>query len=161
MHDSARLLEPIWYELWMLQETDNLLRRLDAESERESERVEFNAALESFLLHFRCLSEFALGSSYPSDIRLEQFDGIDCCLDAGSSDKRLKGADSLDACRTRANKRLAHLTQDRVKAAPDWNTEEMRRMVNAVLVRFIQVLPQQYFPKNHSREDFTDLLSFQ
>lgn len=163
------LLAPIWYELWMLNQTAASERRrwpaVEGGDVASHEKVIHNAVLESFLVHFRCLAEFSLGRLLPRDIRLEDFSGVGkvgkVCRNGKHRGKPvllLKRARALRKYLDRVDKHLAHLTARRTGRKIDWRTNDMALRVNAVMRPFIEEIPETDFPLNHSRDTFLKLL---
>ena len=107
--DLRDAMEHLGYELWMLAETS---RRIGA-AKRDADTVATNAYLESMLFHARALSDFfVLERGFRSDIRRTDF---------GSADWQPGPAEAVARIRANApviDKRLAHLTWERVVGAP-------------------------------------------
>ena len=150
----------------MLNKTADLFQELrPAVSEgtaTDREKVIFNAIFESFLVHFRCLAEFSLGRLRKSDIRLEKFAGIDSLCGTrshwGEDVRALKGSESLEPHLEHVDKRLAHLTNDRTGENLSWDTCGLALELNAVLLPFIEAIPEAEFPQDYPSNRMTKLL---
>ena len=122
--DLRDAMEHLGYELWMLAETS---RRIGA-AKRDADTVATNAYLESMLFHARALSDFfVLERGFRSDIRRTDF---------GSADWQPGPAEAVARIRANApviDKRLAHLTWERVVGAPhEWRYTEVAADLVAV-----------------------------
>jgi len=123
--DLRDAMEHLGYELWMLAETSRRIRA----AQRDADTVATNAYLESMLFHVRALSDFFVLTKrgFPSDIRRTDF---------GSADWQPGPADAVARIRANApviDKRLAHLTWERVVGAPhEWRYTEVAADLVAV-----------------------------
>lgn len=123
--DLQEAMEHLGYELWMLAEMPRRIR----EAQREDDVVANNAYLESMLFHARALSDFfvPMKKGRSSDIRHTDF---------GTVDWQPGPADAVTRIRSHMpviNKRLAHLTWERVSGEPpEWRYAEVAADLVAV-----------------------------
>ena len=135
-------LRALYYELWMLNETADLEQKL-------SPGVEHNAALESFLVHYRCLLAFALGKdNHPTDIRLHGFPGARE-PDTGEPERQEF---------KRVSQHLAHLTEPRVEGIEKWDVEALRRRTNEMMRGFFESIDRDQYPRDRPKSEFIKLL---
>jgi len=95
-----------------------------------------NAAVESFLLHYRNLQQFLNNLKFVTDAKAIDY------VSTWKPDPRLNTPDEDK----RLNQRLAHLTYDRATHKRGWNLEELERRLCPVLTTFLDQLDSRYSP---------------
>lgn len=123
--DLQKAMEHIGYELWMLAETSG---RIPA-AQRADDVVANNAYLESMLFHARALTDFfdPKEGGRTSDIRHTDFGSVPWRPGPADAVARIQGHTPL------INKRLAHLTWERVSDEPhEWRYAEVAADLVAV-----------------------------
>jgi len=113
------------------------------------DRVPHNMALESYLVHFRCLFEFIIGTSpgsYGDAIFAAQFfDDTQTRwqdIKDQAKNKFKPSPDDKNCWWTRVSKHLAHITVDRTDEKASWDIEDMHQSIMGFLKRFCEALPQ-------------------
>lgn len=141
--EKEQSVEHIFYELQMLLDCRVLFENA-AERYRQASTVEDqmiwsatqNAILESFLLHFRNLKQFMDNQKYAKDLKARDYSP------AWLPDPSL--ADALED--TRVNRKLAHLSYDRVGGARGWNLESMEKRICSAFQKFLGSAEVRYYP---------------
>jgi hypothetical protein len=146
--DEQKLaLDPLWYELWMFNETSKYFIPHGEETIKEN-----NVYLESFLLHTRNIIDFLESRKYESDIKCSDF-GIE------KIDVNLPSHNTINEI----NLWLSHITKERMeeKEKPQWEYLTIRKEVNRCFGIFLNQLPQDYFPskRGKNKSDFEYLLN--
>jgi hypothetical protein len=141
--EKKQSVEHIFYELQMLLDCRVLFENA-AEKYRQASNVQDqmtwsatqNAIIESFLLHFRNLKQFLDNKQYPNDVKARDY------APAWLSDPAL--ADAAED--TRVNRKLAHLSYDRVGGNRGWNLEPMEKRICTVFQKFLGTIEVKYHP---------------
>jgi len=147
--EQKLVLDPLWYELWMFNETSKYLVLLQSQ---ENKKKENNVYLESFLLHTRNIVHFLEDRKYDSDIKCSDF-GIE------KVDVNLSPHNTINEI----NLWLSHITKERIeeKEKPQWEYLTIRKEVNRCFRVFLNRLPQNCFPskKGKNKSDFEYLFN--
>ncbi len=146
--DKQKLaLDPLYYELWMFNETDKHLISLQSENNKV---IENNVYLESFLLHTRNIVDFLEDRKYDNDIRCSDFgiERINVNLPSNNTIKEI-------------NLWLLHNTKARMeeKEKPQWKYLIIRKEVNKCFGEFLNQISRDCFPskRGKNKSDFEDL----
>jgi len=113
------------------------------------DRVLRNMAMESYLVHFRCLFEFITGKdcgNYGDCIFAGKFldhPNTEWEKVRDSAEETFKPNSRDQNCWwTRVSKHLAHITVDRTDEKASWDIEDMHQSIMGFLKRFCEALPQ-------------------
>jgi hypothetical protein len=138
--DLKSMAGHVRYEITEFTASARRLRELKPQrgAGKEIDRSEWNRALESMLLHFRVLRDFF--GEKPKDGNAPKKD------DVRAEEYLTKWSPSGDALfadtRNRINKRLTHLTWERLKEGQDWpELDAMKKAIDDTVERFIKALP--------------------
>lgn len=146
--DKKLALDPLWYELWMFNETSKYF----ISPEGNETIKEKNVYLESFLLHTRNIVDFLEGRKYESDIKCSDF-GIE------KVDVNLPPRNTINEI----NLWLSHITKERMeeKEKPQWEYLTIRKEVNRCFGIFLNQLSSDCFPskRGKNRTDFESLFN--
>lgn len=143
--DSRKGARHLYYEIWMLYENAAWLSSSTAAPEppgtlrRRVSQPEYNARLESFVLHLRALYYFFYESRRKNDIIADDF------MRNGGREERWKGPGeeqgALKTAQERAHKELAHLTYERIgKTLPEkqWDFIRLHGRIWKVVEDFLE-----------------------
>lgn len=126
--EKRKALDEIWYELWMFNET---FKKLPS-----AYLIENNAYIESFLIHLRNLVFFLENKKFDSDIKISDFNLNEILIDL-----------PVENTLVEINKRLSHLTWDRVRGGRvEWKFKEIKQEINKKVSVFLEKIPDEYFP---------------
>lgn len=137
--ERRRMAASVAYEVWMMEATAERLRglRTATEEERDSDwRVEANAFLESFLVHYRNVMDFLS----PPDSARETKDVTCGALLGRPFDYRLP--DTPTKYRNNINTFLAHVSKGREDGSVGWPTDDMMFEMDGAFVRFLDELSE-------------------
>jgi hypothetical protein len=146
INEKKSALDPLWYELWMFNETSKYLILHGEETTKEK-----NVYLESFLIHARNIIDFLEDKKYDNDIRCSDFEIAKVVINLPKNNTK-----------TEINRWLSHITKERIeKEKPDWEYSIIRDEVNKCFKNFLNELPNDCFPSmvGRSRSDFEYLLN--
>lgn len=127
------------YEVWMMEATAERLRSLRSAAEEERDpdwRVEGNAFLESFLVHYRNVMDFLsppLSAQETKDVTCGGFLGRP--FDYELPDTPTKYRDDI-------NTYLAHSSKRRGDGSVGWPTDDMMFEMEGAFVRFLDQLTE-------------------
>ncbi|MBI2836681.1 MAG: hypothetical protein HYX75_00060 [Acidobacteria bacterium] len=124
--ELAGALKDLAYEIRMFLETAEMLAIL------KEGTVGHDAVLESFLVHARNLILFFYETerTHPDDIIVSDY--------PNSSRPKLSEGDQLEEWRGRINKRLSHLSYDRLKASKEWSVRQIVTKLRPAIEDFNQ-----------------------
>lgn len=131
-NDLEEAAKHLFYEVWML---DKNVEFLESATPPDGPSPNYNARLESFLVHLRSLIDFFYKEPRDDDMGAVQF--LPDSKDWTPPDSERK---ALREARSRTNKELAHLTHDRVGktlSEKEWDFPDLHARIWRVMERFL------------------------
>ena len=138
------MLDLIFYELWMLNQTACYSPKNE---------IEKNMRLESFLVHARNLIDFLEGCCQKDDVRSIDF------LDKNKAAISPILIPLSTDLKNKINKHCQHLTKTRLDKKIGWSVIDIAKPINEAMARFINQLQESYSVEiktkiNHEVRDF-------